>query len=172
MRDSARLKERDMTPLTQVEVGTEQAVQVAQQVQVEGRGDAQRVVIGGLQHVNGFHKIHTDQQGTTRRNRVHLAQQRQGTGRVKVADARAGIKHQGPRAGQFDWQRQLAGKVQPDAHQVQCRMLALQLRQRRGQVVGRDVYGHVAARRQQREEGGSFGAVTGTQIDDHRARAS
>jgi glycerol-3-phosphate O-acyltransferase len=49
--DAARrgVEEGDMPPVGDIEVGRQQAVHVAQHVQVEGGGDAERVVVGGLQ---------------------------------------------------------------------------------------------------------------------------
>jgi hypothetical protein len=51
-----------VAPLLDVEVAAQQAVHVAQHVQVEGGRDAERVVVGGVEDGLSFRQVDTDQQ--------------------------------------------------------------------------------------------------------------
>ena len=100
MRDAARLNSATCRHWRTSKSLPMQPVEVAQQVEVEGRGDAQRVVVGGLQHVRRLDAVDADQQRAARCGGVRLAQQPQrGVGR-EVADARARVEHQRRAAGQ------------------------------------------------------------------------
>src|SRR5690606_35829611 len=51
-----------MAPLLHVEVGVDQAVDVAQHIEVERSGDAQCVVISGLQQLDVLDEVQPEQQ--------------------------------------------------------------------------------------------------------------
>ncbi|GBD46665.1 hypothetical protein HRbin41_01495 [bacterium HR41] len=53
-----------------IEVGVEQAIQVAQHVAVELGGDTGRVVVGALDHRNVFDEIDPDQQAVAVAHRL------------------------------------------------------------------------------------------------------
>jgi hypothetical protein len=55
--------EADMAPLPDVEVAPQQAVCMAQHVQVEGGRDAERVVVGGIEDGLVLGQVDTDEQG-------------------------------------------------------------------------------------------------------------
>jgi hypothetical protein len=84
MRECTPSKSAHVLPVAHVEVGAEQAVQVAQQVQVEGRRHAQRVVVGGFQHGDRLDQVDPDQQRAAGRRRTRLAQQAQRLGGAKL----------------------------------------------------------------------------------------
>ena len=49
-----------MTPLRQIEVGAQFAIGALQHVEIEGRGDARAVVVGGFQNVFRFLQVDAD----------------------------------------------------------------------------------------------------------------
>ena len=84
-----------MRPFAHIEVGAQRAVDVQQQVQVEGRRHAQRVVVSGLQFGGVFDQIHPYQQAAARRiatGNMHAAQKAQCVIGREVANAGARIK--------------------------------------------------------------------------------
>ena len=88
--------ERHVAPIAQLEVGAEQAIEVAQHVEVEGGSDAEFVIVGGLEQRAWLDQIHADQQRAVGTRCACLAQQAQGRLGREVADARAGIEdHRG-----------------------------------------------------------------------------
>ena len=50
MRDCASSKKATWRHCARLEVAADEAVEVAQRVAIEGRGDAERVVVGGLEN--------------------------------------------------------------------------------------------------------------------------
>ena len=108
------------------EVGTEQPVQVLQQVQVEGRGDAQCVVVGGFEHGVGLTRSTPISKRAAGGQLARLPQQAQRLVGGEVADAGAGVEHQRRAVAQARGQLQTVGKVQAHAEQVQRRVFALQ----------------------------------------------
>ena len=160
-----RVVQRHVLPLAGVEVGAQQPVQVAQQVQVEGCGDTQGVVIGQLQQLGRLDQVHPNQQRATLGKRTRLLKQAQGCIGREVADAGARVKHQRRPFDQTRRQHQLCGKIQPHAHHVQRRVLALHTRQRLAQKVHRDVHGDIARQRQRLQQPGGLGAAAGTQLN-------
>ena len=165
------VEQSQVAPAAHVEVAAQQAVQVLQQVQVEGRGDPQVVVVGGFQQRRGLDRVDADQQRAAAGHRARLAQQPQRVGRRKVADARPRVEHQRRAFDHIGRQLQPGRKIQPQAQQVDCRVLALQLVERLAQKVDRDVHRHVAPRRQRAEQPRRLGAIARAQVDQHRLRA-
>jgi iron(II)-dependent oxidoreductase len=147
----------------------QQPVQVAQQVQVEGRGDAQRVVVGGFQHGRGLDQVDADQQRAAGGQCTRLAQQRSACIGVEVADAGAGVEHQRGPSTRPAGKASRCEKSSPTPAISSAGCSALQLAAP-AQEVHRDVHRHVAARRQ-RPTGGRLGAVAGAQVDQHRRGA-
>ena len=56
------VEQRHMAPAARLEVAAQQAVEVVQQVEVEGGGDAGRIVIGADQRLFVLDPVHADQQ--------------------------------------------------------------------------------------------------------------
>src|SRR5207237_7989099 len=77
------------------EIEAEAPVQVRERVAVEGRGDAERVVVGGVEHGLRFLRIHADEEsaaGARGAIVVDLREEFACLARREVDDARAGIE--------------------------------------------------------------------------------
>jgi len=97
-----------MLPVSQLEIAAYQGVQVQQQVAVKGGGNAQCIVIGGLQQRARFEQVHADQQAAAIACSARLLQEHQRVFRREIANARAWVKqHLGALAG-LRWQLQTA----------------------------------------------------------------
>ena len=78
-----------MREAAEIEVGTQFPVQANEHVAVEGRGDAERVVVGQQQLGLRLHEVGADQHRTALSlGRPHRLQQPVGIGAVEVADVR------------------------------------------------------------------------------------
>ena len=164
-----RVEKSHVRPVVHGKVAAQHAVDVQQQVLVEGRRHAQRVVVGCLQHVRRLEQVHPDQQAATLRRRADLAQEDQRLLGGEVADARARVEQQARALAHLGRQGQLRGKVQPHAQHVQRGELALQALQGVVQVVHRDVHRHVTRRLQQAEQPRRLLAVAGPQVHQRGA---
>src|SRR5262249_56409337 len=93
--------ERLVAEAVEIEIGAELAVDAAQQVEIEGGGDAGRIVIGGLEHPLVLDEIDADDE--VRALPKQAGGLAPGTGRLRrleIADGRApGEYHPRPRAG-------------------------------------------------------------------------
>ena len=114
-----------MAPLFRVEITADQAIQVSQEVQVEGAGDAERVGISLCELLRGLDQIDTDQQPAARGLLANAAQKHHCLSRREVANARPGIEEHGPAADSLGRQIQRCGKVHAESPHVQRRVLAL-----------------------------------------------
>ncbi|MDV7399805.1 hypothetical protein RZS08_50790, partial [Arthrospira platensis SPKY1] len=89
--------EGHVAPALGREVTAQQTVDVPQQVAVEGRCDAQGVVVGQVQHRLVLDAVDTDQQAGTRTATLtqgtRLPQQPQGLIGREIADAGARVEH-------------------------------------------------------------------------------
>ena len=75
----------------QVELAPQFAVDAAEEVQVEGRRDADRVVVRRVEHRAVLDQVHTDQQAAVVAGvGVQAAQEHLGLFRRKITDRRAG----------------------------------------------------------------------------------
>ncbi len=75
----------------EIEVSVQRAVDVREQVEVEGRSDAAGVVVSGLQHALRLGQVDADQQPPTRTQQIaDPAQEALGLQGLEVADGRAG----------------------------------------------------------------------------------
>ena len=159
-----------MPPVSDIEVGAGQKIQMPQQVAVEGSSDGQRVVVGGFEHGDGLDQINADQQRPALARAARLPQERQRLVRCEVADAGPRIK-QGARAS-ADLRRQLQGsrKVETDAEQVQRRMPLLQEFQRLAQEADRDIHRHVAPHLKSAEQAGGLFAIARPKVHQGRHR--
>jgi hypothetical protein len=94
-RGPALVVEAAVAPGADVEVGAQQAVGVAQHVQVEGGRHAQRVVVGGVQHRVLLGQVDADQDAAVRPALgAHAAQEGQRLVRREIADRGTGIEEQ------------------------------------------------------------------------------
>ncbi len=122
----------DMAPVGRSEIAAEHPVQVQQQVEVEGGGHAELVVIGRLEQRAGLDQVDTDQQRPASRQLMHVAQEAQRFFRREVADARAGVEQQARAAiehRQASRQVEAGREIQPDTGQVHLRVFQLQVQQ-------------------------------------------
>ena len=86
----ARVVDGPVLEGAQVEVGAELAVDAHQQVEVEGRGHAGRVVVGAHELARVFLEVDADDQAPARRQRrAEHAQQTRGLHGHQIADGRA-----------------------------------------------------------------------------------
>ena len=91
---------RDMLELLQIKVGVEFAIDASQQVQVEGRCNAQWIVVGRNQLSDRFFQIRAQQQGITGlQNRTYVSKKLVACGAVKVSDRTPQEKDQDVLAG-------------------------------------------------------------------------
>ena len=165
------------------EVGAQQGVGVQQQVAVEGRRHAQRIVVGGLQDGLVFHPVDADQDAAARPARsahgVRLTQQGQRLGGGEVADAGAGVEHADRRGAEVvprqpvgggGRQGQLRREIHAQPQHGYPAVALPQLAHGLAQVVHRNVHRHIGARPQDGEQPRGLGAAARAQIDQHRAR--
>ena len=81
-------------PMGEVKIGPQLAVEAGEQVQVEGRRDALRVVVGRTDAARVFLQVEADEQAVGRgQGRSQLAQKIEPLDRVKVADVRPQKQH-------------------------------------------------------------------------------
>ena len=73
-----------MAPLARLEVAADEAIEVAQRVAVERRGDAERVVVGGLEDGARLDQVDADQQAAAVGALAHA--------REEGASASSGVK--------------------------------------------------------------------------------
>ena len=79
--------ERDMAEAVEIEIGRQLAVDPAQQVEVELRGDALGVVVGGVQPLRILFQVDTDQhRAAAARELPRALQENQRFRRGQVAD--------------------------------------------------------------------------------------
>ena len=94
MRDSSSAPPRLMREPIEIEIARRAPVETRQQVLVERRRHAERIVVGELQHGIRLDEIEPEQQrvaGTQRR--ADVAQQRRRLRRIEVADVRSEKQH-------------------------------------------------------------------------------
>ena len=83
----ARVPYRAMLKGREVEVGTKVTIEPGESVQVECRGDALAVVLGGVQHALVFAAVDAKEQRTVLSDHpAHSPQERSRLRRMKVAD--------------------------------------------------------------------------------------
>src|SRR5512143_2336591 len=92
--DAARhwIVERVVAEARRLEVGVQLAVEAVEEIEVEGCGDAGRVIVGGVQPLGILLEIESDEQAARRAGQVTKAreQRRRRVGR-EVTDAGAGV---------------------------------------------------------------------------------
>jgi hypothetical protein len=155
-------------PLARLEVAADQPVQLAQQVQVECRGDAESIVVGLLQHVVRLHEVDADQQPASRRAFAHAAQESERLVGREVADARARVEKHRPPVDQAVRQIECTREVESDADHRQRRLLALHPLQCIAQELDRDVDGDVARGLEQRKQLRRLHAAAGAEVDERQ----
>ena len=88
------IEERNMTPLAKVEICRQQAIDVAQQVFIERRRDARRVVVSGFEHGDVLDQVDSEQQTAclALRRVGDMPQKAQRLIGLKVAEARTRVE--------------------------------------------------------------------------------
>src|SRR5678815_3158356 len=104
-----------MAPVARLEVALDLAVEVAQQVEVERRGDAERVVVGGLEHGRGLDEIDADDQAAAARLCTNPAQEGERLLGHEVADAGPGIEEDRASLDEVGRQLEAAREVEAEA---------------------------------------------------------
>ena len=90
MRERSRLKKAWCSKRGEIELGAELAVDARQQIEIELRGDALRVVVGLLQDLRVLHQIDADDEGrAAAEDAAGVAQERRRLVRLEIADGRA-----------------------------------------------------------------------------------
>ena len=156
----------------QVEITAELVVDAPKQIEIEGCGDAGRVVIGGQQNAQVLFQIGADHQPAVgAENTAHVGEQRTGIGAQEIADRRAGKEAELRALGQFLRQRDRAREITDDRHHRHMRKAPPQPRLRIGEGRRRDVDRHISG------DPGHFGeqdlrlaARARAEFDDHAAR--
>lgn len=136
----------DMAPVPDLEIAGQQRVHVPQQVQVEGRRQLQRIVVGGLEHLARLDAVHPDQQAAVRTEPAHMPQHGQRVIGIEVADAGAGIEEQAPCGRNVGGQGQALREILSQRRHPQLGIGRAQAARGGFQVVRGNVDGHVAAR--------------------------
>ena len=166
------VEEGHMLPVVRVEVAAQQAVDVAEQVQVEARRHALGIVIGGLQPLRGLGQIYADQQAAVVVDHgTHLAQHALGLYRVEIADGRARIEQQPPGLRDMGRQGQRLGDVGRDGMGLQLRKFLGQPAHGLAQERTRNVHAHEMPWPQAAAQGAHLLAIAGAQLDQHLAAA-
>ena len=160
-----------VAPLPGGEVGADQAVGMPQQVQVEGGGDAERVVVGLFQLVRRLHEVDADQQPAAAGAPAQSHQEGQRLLGREVADAGTGVEEDGPALQHALGQVEGIGEVHADAGDVQRGVAPLHRLQRLAQELHRDVDRHVGGRPKYRQQPHRLRAVARAQVRERAQRA-
>ena len=73
-----------------VEIGAKLAIDSYEEVEIEGRGHAERVVVGQLQHRRRLHQIGAEQEQIPRsQGGANVGQQLVGARRIEITDVRS-----------------------------------------------------------------------------------
>ncbi|MNT25258.1 hypothetical protein D3C72_1607680 [compost metagenome] len=88
--------DRHMAPVVHIEVAVQHGIHVAQQVQVERRGQVQRVVIGRFQDLPGLDAVHAHEQPAAGAGLAYPPEHGVGIVGAQIADAGARIEEQPP----------------------------------------------------------------------------
>ncbi|KAG1388794.1 hypothetical protein G6F59_015809 [Rhizopus arrhizus] len=113
------VEQRDVAPVVDVEVGVQHLVHMAQQVQVEGGSQVQRVVVSGFQHLPGLDAVHAHQQAAAIALRADALQHGVRVVGAEVADAGSRVEEQPLFRGNLGGQGQRLRKVLPDGGHAQ-----------------------------------------------------
>jgi len=161
-----------VAPLADVEIGVDQPVHVAQDVQVEGGGHAQRVVIGGVERGFILGQVDADQDAAIRP--ALRAQALQEGLRIlgrEIADRGAGIEEQAALGAHLVGQFETVREIHAQRFHRDLREALAQARQGvMGEFAG-DVDRHVLRRLQERKQLGRLGAVAGAEVDQGGPKA-
>ena len=145
------------------------AVDPVEQVAVERRRHALRIVIGGDQHLAGLGPVHADQQHRAFAQRApHRAQQVGRHGGRHVADGRAGEESQFGGIRHHRGQRQRAHEIALQRMDGQVGKCLLQPARGFAQEVARNVDRHIGRRFDTAQQDGRLGRGARAELD-HRA---
>ena len=148
----------------QVEVSAQLAIDAPEQVQVEGRGDALRVVVGGMQDVGVLLQVHAHQHPAGLAAR-HGEEGLRLLGR-EIADGRAGEIHRAAASPALHGKRQGPRKIAHHRHDIEPREFARETPRRRLQRVMRDVDRDVGRGTQRADQQARLHACAAAVLDE------
>ena len=123
----ARIVDRLVPEGVEIEGAAELAIDAGEQVEVEGRGHARRVVVGRHQRARVLLEVDADDQPAAgRQHGAEHAQQAAGLDRREIADRRARERSRSCGAGEIGRQRDRMGEVADDGAHVEARESAPQ----------------------------------------------
>ncbi len=89
------VEDGDVGELRKVEVGAEFAIDASQEVEIEGSGDSDRVIVGANQGLHGFEHVGAEQQLVAgQENLTQIVEEIRAGGAIEVADGAAEKKDQ------------------------------------------------------------------------------
>ncbi len=168
MRPAASCVEGDVTEVADFERRAEQAIDVRQHVAVEERGDAERVVVGGLEPRPVLVRVDADQQAAARPRRAPRRNRAQERGRVRrreVADRRAGIEERGRHRREDVPEVEPLVEVRDDACHRDRGKARRQPRERRLERASRGVDGDVVRCPTTSSQRADLALVAGAEVD-------
>src|SRR5262249_17490252 len=118
-----------VTKAVEVEIRAKLAVNPRQQVEVELRGDASRIVISRVENSDILDQVDSDDKGGTRSEHARrMLQKSRGLLRVEIADGRARKKPGAGKARNSTWQLERFGEVGGNGDHLEARVIAPELR--------------------------------------------
>jgi hypothetical protein len=156
------------------EIEPEAAIEVQQRVAVEGRGHAQRVVVGRVEPRRILLRIDADEQRAARPPPAVLVDGAQEAHRLigrEVADARARIEEERRLVRDLRTQDELAGEIRDQADHLHRGEIRRHARERAADLRLGDVHRHVARALQEGKPCLRLAAVAGADVDQLPDRA-
>ncbi len=128
---------RDVAPLPKIKIGADDSIDVIQQVAIERRRHAQRIVVRRFQRGAILDQIDTEQQAAiVIAGRANSPQQRRGFAGREVAERGAGIKKQALRTPHHGRQFEVRRKIHAQPQHVERGVPPLQQREVLAQEFG------------------------------------
>ena len=167
-----RVVERVVREAPQVEVTAELAIDAREQIQIEGRGHALCIVIGGVQHIGIFLEIDADDHGAARPDLAagHL-EERVRLLRREIADGRAWEVDDPARGAAIRRYCQRVGEIGADGDDAEARKPAQKPLHRRTQRRRRDIDRHVDRGRERADKEAGLQAFAAAVFEERRALA-
>ncbi len=165
--------ERPVAERVAIEVGTQLAIDAREQVEIELRGHARGIVIGGVEYLGVLDEIDADDEGCPRAQHAPgVPQERGRVLRLEVADGRAREKA-GPRqAHDRAREPERARKVRGDWQDAQARPIMLQLPGLLPQHLGGNVDRHIGIDRRRRvQQDAHLASRAAAELDERGLRS-
>ncbi len=164
--------ERHVAETRVIEVEAKARVEVQQHVAIERAGDAQRIVVRGVEHSPGLLRVDPDEEPAAGPASALLPQRAQERERLhgrKVADARSRIEEGRRALVEHVVQRQAGGEVRDHADHLDLREVRRHASERALDLRARDVHRHVARRIQEGQPRERLAAIAGAQVHELRS---